>query len=92
MLVFCVAVFNSLERMHGTQHTRLLPTLSPLLTSVTFVPQARPVAGLQAKGKLRESVVCGDFSFRHERECHKTHLFEYLRGTVLAKRVELCSW
>ena len=74
MLVFCVAVFNSLERMHGTQHTRLLPTLSPLLTIVTFVPQARPVAGLQPNGKtIRKAVVFGVF-LRLERWTLKTSL------------------
>ena len=31
-------------------------------------------------------------SFLFERECHKTHRFEDLRGPVLAKRLELCSW
>ena len=62
-------------RAHA-RHTKhaIFQTLSPLLTSVTFVPQARPVAGLQPNGKtIRKAVVFGVF-LRLERWTLKTSL------------------
>ena len=58
------------------------------------MPQARPVAGLPAKGKLRHLVVSDGlfFSLVFERKFHKTHLLEDLFSETLGLGLELCSW
>ena len=63
--MFCVAVFNSHERMHGTQNTPSSKLFRPLLTSVTFVPQARPVVGLQPIGNGRVVAIHRGFLSEH---------------------------